>query len=134
MTSETEINPFGEGKNSIARRITREKIQMAKSGEKDKARENKHRYLKEMKSLVSDRDFSDYCLYLNLKPDELIGKKVLDLGSGKREIFSKEAAKNGIEVISVSPALKKWFNRKRLCGIIKKNTDWQRRSLAAVAR
>lgn len=53
---------------------------------------------------TSDRGLDKYLLDLNLTKEELVGKRILDLGSGTRR-FAKEVEDNGIvaEVFSVDP-------------------------------
>ncbi len=82
-------------------------------------------------SIVTDRGFTEYIRSLGLSYSELKDKKVLDVGSGLRERFSREAAeKLGTHVFSVNPKLDKWIYRK----ILKyRNSEWQRKSVAAAA-
>lgn len=55
-------------------------------------------------TLVSNRSFDKYLSFLGISLDNL-GQKVLDLGSGTNELFSREASKYDIEVVSLNPAL-----------------------------
>jgi len=99
----------------------------------DKKIEDKKRRRKE-NSMITDRSLEEYCRYFNFTPEELKGKKILDIGSGKKETFSKEAAKYGAEVVSISPELRRWYKRKRLKGWLISDSEWQRRSIAARAQ
>ena len=53
-----------------------------------------------------ERGIEKYEKLLGVSMAELKGKLVLDIGSGPNEIFSKEAKKKGVKVISLSPELK----------------------------
>jgi hypothetical protein len=44
--------------------------------------------------------FEGYCDNLDIKPEDLKSKKILDVGSGADEDFSRRAAQFGAEVIS----------------------------------
>lgn len=59
----------------------------------------------EKRATVTDRDFDHYCRKLGIKESDLKGKRVLDLGAGKKLTFAKKAQKKGIEVISINPDL-----------------------------
>jgi SAM-dependent methyltransferase len=54
--------------------------------------------------VLTGRDFTEYLDALKISSDKLVSP-VLDLGSGKDEIFARGAADLGIKVISVSPHL-----------------------------
>lgn len=93
------------------------------------------------KAVQTDREPWEYEEYLGFKLEELKGMKVLDLGSGYHETFSKEAAKKGVEVVSLNPMLKEEKFRK---SVKEKNPihkfknlfssqKWQKRSVAALA-
>lgn len=47
---------------------------------------------------------------LNLPIDEMKGMRGLDIGSGSEGVFSKEAEKHGIDVVSLNPASGTLFN------------------------
>lgn len=51
---------------------------------------------------ILTRDLEDYLHFLNLKENDLVGKKILDIGSGAA-IFAKEAKQKGIEVTAIDP-------------------------------
>ncbi len=48
------------------------------------------------------RTFEEYCRYFLLKPDDLVGKRVLDVAGGVSS-FCAEANKLGINVTSFDP-------------------------------
>lgn len=56
---------------------------------------------------VTDRSLSEYERRLGIDIRDFNRKKILDIGSGERERFSREASKYGAEVYSVNPALVK---------------------------
>lgn len=87
----------------------------------------------EVSSNITDRNLNEYCYYFGLSPEDLRGKKILDVGSGRKETFSKEAANYDAEVYSVSPSLKNWFARKRTQGLFFHDSRWPGRSVAARA-
>ena len=80
-------------------------------------------------SPLTYRDFWQYIEYLNIPLGEL-GDHILDLGSGGDEDFSKGAAAIGKEVVSVNPKLLEERGR----GFVKKDGNWQERSVAALAQ
>lgn len=51
---------------------------------------------------MKERSMEDYFDLLGISAEDL-GKKVLDVGSGKTELFARELAQKGIDVISVNP-------------------------------
>lgn len=69
--------------------------------------------------------------YLGFNGDDLNGKTVLDVGSGLTERFSREIKEAGINanVISLSPGNSSERIRK-----IKKSSDWQEKSVGAIAQ
>ena len=79
-----------------------------------------------------ERDLETYEGYLGFKREELRGKRIADLGSGEREVFSRELKASGIEaeVFSVNPdyADAKYRNK------ISAARDWQKRSVAAISQ
>ena len=79
---------------------------------------------------VSNWGLKDYQGELGIDVKEMEGKLVLDIGSGKNEKFSKEAAPIGIKVVSMSPHLK--LKDAALTEEFLK--DWQKRSLAGRAQ
>lgn len=83
---------------------------------------------------VTDRTFDEYLSHLGFKKDDLAGKIILDVGSGKKERFSKEAEKYGAKVYSVNPKLKNWMTRKKLQGWFSLDSEWQKRSIATRAQ
>jgi|SRR3990167_2040311 len=83
-------------------------------------------------SIHSDYGFNAYLQSFRISEDDLSGT-VLDIGSGKFELFSKGAAARGIKVISLNPRLvdemqREWVKRP-VEGI-----EWQERSVAALAQ
>lgn len=90
--------------------------------------------LAEKATQISDRNLDMYCRQFGFRPEDLRGKLILDVGSGIKESFSRDAAKYGAKVVSMSPQLKHLWSRKRLTGWIFKNRDWQRRSVGARAQ
>ncbi len=55
---------------------------------------------------VTDRNFNEYKEDLGFSPEQLKNKLVLDIGSGQREKFAREARRKGIRVVSLNPELK----------------------------
>lgn len=53
-------------------------------------------------SMISTRGLDDYADYLGFKPEDLVGKVILDVGSGPA-IFAEEAEAIGAEVVSLDP-------------------------------
>lgn len=62
-------------------------------------------------SHTTDRDFQEYIEFLGIS-ERALRQKVLDIGSGKHEMFARQAALKGIEVVSLNPKLKFDENRK----------------------
>ena len=60
----------------------------------------------EDESMQTDRDAEEYLLHFNLNPEDLKGKKILDLGSSTFENFADYANQQGAEVFSVNPRLR----------------------------
>lgn len=58
-------------------------------------------------AFFSDWGLDGYANFLGINPIEMKGKLVLDLGAGENEKFSKEAKKEEINVVSVSPHILK---------------------------
>lgn len=84
---------------------------------------------------LSDSPFKLYRELLGLPPDkELKGKLILDIGSGTKEIFSKEASKKGIKVVSLSPQLSVNWARKLLKNNFIDWWRWRGRSVAGIAQ
>ncbi len=88
----------------------------------------------EIFSILTDRGLREYQMTLGFSVYDIQDKKILDVGSGAKELFSKQAAKYGAEVYSLNPKLKKWYRRKGLAGWIAKDPKWQKRSVAARAQ
>lgn len=78
----------------------------------------------------TDRGIDKYEKTFGVKIAEWKGKKVLDIGSGETEEFSRQAAKLGVEVVSVNPELNEQELREKLQSV----PDLQRRSVAAKAQ
>lgn len=93
--------------------------------------------ISETASPLTDRDLETYCKYFHLKPEDLEGKKILDIGSGKQERFSKEARRYNADVVSLNPALQEesvrqgakedMFNNEALL-------EWRKKSVAGIAQ
>ncbi len=62
---------------------------------------------------LTDHDLFFYQWYLKFSVEEYKGGKILDIGSGFGETFSREASKKGVEVVSLNPALVEKTDRKR---------------------
>lgn len=116
--------------------VTDHKITAAEASriEKDKTpeevEEHRKKYI-EKYSQFTDRGLDIYCNEFGFKPEDLAQKRILDVGSGRRETFSKEARRYGAEVFSISPALRKWYPRQLARGLIIPDRRWQGRSVAA---
>jgi hypothetical protein len=52
-----------------------------------------------------ERDRYGYEYFLGVNPSELVGKRVLNIGSGDTGIYEKDLAQKGIDVITMSPYL-----------------------------
>ncbi len=94
----------------------------------------------------TDRNLKDYENELGFQAKELTGMKVLDLGSGYHETFSKEAAMKNIEVFSLNPNLKRQEFRdsakrnspndsvpQKIFNVIKP-LHWQKKSVAGLGQ
>lgn len=106
-----------------------------KDSEKYKGAVNleKRRIVLEGSKVMTDANLLIYFNDFNLGPEDIEGRKILDLGSGEKEIFSKEAAAYGTEVFSLNPRLRAWWPRMR----IKKfglDSNWQKKSVAGRAQ
>lgn len=85
-----------------------------------------------------DENLSEYLIQHDLDISDLKGK-VLDIGSGINETFSKEAAGHGVDVVSLNPNLIGEYNR-----ILAKSssnydtersaTEWLAQSVAGIAQ
>ena len=78
----------------------------------------------------TDRNLQEYCRDFGFKPEDLAGKKILDIGSGRKETFSKEASQFGAEVYSMTPLLREQYHRKLAKELLKSGRRWQKRSVA----
>lgn len=77
---------------------------------------------------VSDRDIFEYSDELGIPiTKEFLGENVLDLGSGKRATFAKEAAERGIRVFSLSPALIDRHYRNVLKEALKEDKEFKKK-------
>ena len=79
-----------------------------------------------------ERDLEDYEGWLGFKREDLEGKSVLDIGSGERELFSKDLRGLDIsaKVFTLNPDYSDGRYRKR----IKLKEDWQKKSTAGIAQ
>lgn len=84
----------------------------------------------EQSAHISDSELEKYADFLGFNLEKMRGKLVLDVGSGKTEKFSREAAKAGIKVVSMSPHLK--FGRAQK--LVTSQEDWQKKSVAGRAQ
>lgn len=93
--------------------------------------------ISETTSPLTDRDLMTYCKYFHLKPEDLEGKKILDIGSGKQERFSKEASLYNAAVVSLNPALQEKGVREDVkADILNKDTllEWRKKSVGGIAQ
>jgi ubiquinone/menaquinone biosynthesis C-methylase UbiE len=67
--------------------------------------DSNHRIRKAESTCVSDNGLFAYEKFLNFPPEKYFSKKILDVGAGFGERFNIEAASQGIEVVSLNPAL-----------------------------
>ena len=78
-----------------------------------------------------------YEKWLGISIEELKGKLVLDIGSGPEEIFSKEAKREGVDVVSLSPELKhediREITKGNFLDIFRKGR-WQKKSVAGIVQ
>ncbi|MBI2035793.1 MAG: class I SAM-dependent methyltransferase [Candidatus Liptonbacteria bacterium] len=91
--------------------------------------------ISETETTMTDRDLSTYLREFRLSVNDLPNKKILDIGSGKQERFSKEASEFGAEVFSINPALQKKEARNDVkenitSNVSGKKLEWQERSFA----
>lgn len=84
-----------------------------------------------------ERGVAKYERWLGITMEELEGKRVLDIGSGPEEVFSKEAKKRGVEIISLSPELKyediREITKGGFMDIFTKGC-WQKKSVASIVQ
>jgi SAM-dependent methyltransferase len=87
-----------------------------------------------------DNDLEAYFAYLDIDKSDLQGL-VLDIGSCFAEAFSREAAEEGIQVVSLNPHLASESSRmvaqygwQRGQSMSESITPWQRRSVAGLAQ
>jgi len=85
---------------------------------------------KKIEYFLTDRDLDSYKEFLDLDLDDMRGRAVLDIGSGERESFSKQAADMGVKVISLNPSLKNQASR----SILQLDKSWTKRSVAGKAQ
>lgn len=81
----------------------------------------------------SDRSFDQYLDMLEITERDL-GSLVLDLGSGKSELFAREAQRKGINVVAVNPKLGEEKARKISSEEIKEDDSYERKAVAALAQ
>lgn len=85
-----------------------------------------------------DENLSEYLIQHDLDISDLRGK-VLDIGSGINETFSKEAAGHGVDVVSLNPNLIGEYNRilaksSSNYDTEKSATEWLAQSVAGIAQ
>ncbi|HMS92338.1 MAG TPA: class I SAM-dependent methyltransferase [Candidatus Saccharibacteria bacterium] len=85
-----------------------------------------------------DENLSEYLIQHDLDLSQLKGK-VLDIGSGINETFSKEAAGHGVDVVSLNPNLIGEYNRILIktqseYGTEPSATEWLAQSVAGLAQ
>jgi ubiquinone/menaquinone biosynthesis C-methylase UbiE len=100
---------------------------------KKEADPEKKRNILESSNVTTDANLLVYQHNFDLSLEDIEGKNILDLGSGKKETFSKEAAVYGAKVSSLNPRLNKWWVRMQA-----KNFGldpyWQNKSVAGRAQ
>jgi ubiquinone/menaquinone biosynthesis C-methylase UbiE len=81
---------------------------------------------------VMDRDLEAYCNRFGIKKEDLKGKRILDVGSGSRERFSREASEVGAEVFSLNPNLRQQRARRNVKMFFQQyeRVSWRGRSIA----
>lgn len=79
---------------------------------------------------LTDGGLNIYSMFLQFNPKRLNGKMILDIGPGKTEAFSRETAKYGATVYSISPA----YTSKKARERVSSQPDWQKRSVVARAQ
>lgn len=97
----------------------------------EKRKQEIERIKQEAGTLVTDRTLDEYCTDFEFTPESLRGKTILDIGSGIREKFSREASKYGAKVYSLNPNLR--YVRERHDVKITHGSleaPWQARSIA----
>ena len=67
------------------------------------------RRLREEKAVITKRSIEEYENLFGVKFSEMKGKRILDIGSGKGDLFEKASAL-GVEVISLNPQFKNGKN------------------------
>lgn len=79
-----------------------------------------------------ERDLEDYEHWLGIQREELREKKILDIGSGETEMFSRDLLTENIDakVFSLNPD----YSFKRFRGKIKKVKGWTEKSVAGTAQ
>lgn len=82
----------------------------------------------------SDRSFDHYLDMLEITEWGILGSLVLDLGSGKSELFAREAQRKGINVVAVNPKLGEEKARKISSEEIKEDDSYERKAIAALAQ
>ena len=94
--------------------------------------ENWRKWVPETSIQSNERSLKTYEGYLGFKRDDLKGKTVLDLGSGKTELFSRSVRDNGINtnVISLNPD----YSLEKSRQSIKEKADWGKKSVAAIGQ
>lgn len=102
---------------------------------KEKSSKEREQYIRSIEKNVpiTDRSLEAYCDYFGLTIEEFRNKKILDLGSGEKEKFSKQVAdKVNAEVYSLNPQLRRWQVRKKLKGFFIEDPKWQGKSVAGL--
>lgn len=74
------------------------------SNEAQASAAQQHKY--EGSTVLGERFLKDYLQVFELDEAELVGKRILDVGSGRLMRFAREAATKGINVVSLNPELK----------------------------
>lgn len=78
-----------------------------------------------------ERSLGEYEGFLGFERDELDGKRVLDIGSGETERFSRELDNGkGGEVVSLNPD----YVDERLRKVAQQNKEWRQTSVAGIAQ
>jgi ubiquinone/menaquinone biosynthesis C-methylase UbiE len=81
-----------------------------------------------------DRSLEEYVELTGIPIGELRGESVLDIGSGGKESFSKQAAEQDVKITSLNPALKDEAHRSLLKDPASDLNPWQKRSAAGLAQ
>ena len=122
-----------KGMNKIIEKI------ISKTPQSDQGVNDKHpfekgsRLARALDSQWTDRSFDEYLDLLGITAGNL-GGLVMDIGTGKSELFAREAQKKGIDVVSVSPMLSEEQARRSSSQAMKEDVSYKRKAVAALAQ